>query len=317
MRENIIIPAWELVSSAESVKKFNFFPSLIATVELGCLILYQFAWGYIYLFGPQAILSLIVQFVHSDYLWQSVIGGIAGFVLYMFLVPFAEGGVISLIDKYAKEGTKGQHYTSFGISKGLLHFLPVLEISNLVAPFKIVSIITFYLLFLRLFGRDYIWPLSYFAIGYTLLTFVLNILFAYARFFVIFEGKTGTAALSASVGMALNNLKNTFNLYFSILLVYLQSVFVLILFVFLPIGASAILAYISLSLFRTILIAVFAIVFVVLLFFVSHLNSVLTIFTESLWYYAYKTNKGLSAAKQNHIETEHHDSHDDHHSNHH
>jgi len=105
LRESIVGPAWSLVMNASLIKKFNFFPSLLATIWLGCIILYQIAFSYVYIFQlKDQFFGLIIQWVHTSYFWQ-VLGVFAvGIILYIFITPIAEGGLISLIAKRQESG---------------------------------------------------------------------------------------------------------------------------------------------------------------------------------------------------------------------
>ena len=91
MRENIVIPSWELASSNSTLKKFNFLPSFFATAYLALIVCYQVAWTYIYLFQlKDTFFKAVVDFSHTGYFLE-IVGSIVLFVLlYMLLSPFAE-----------------------------------------------------------------------------------------------------------------------------------------------------------------------------------------------------------------------------------
>ena len=185
-----------------------------------------------------------------------------------------------------------------------------------MALFKLLSIITFYILLLRVFGQDYLFPITIAMSIYLMFSFVINILFSYARFFVIFEEKKAFDAISLSVNMALNNLSITFHLYFTLLLVYIRTFLTAIAFIIFPFIVSAALTYISIAILKMISILILGLLFFVFLIFVSHLNSVLEIFVEAIWYNAYMENKKTFAPATggNHEEGSHenHDSHGHH-----
>jgi len=160
-----------------------------------------------------------------------------------------------------------------------------------MALFKLLSIITFYIFLLRIFGQNYLFPISIGAIIYLVFAFLVNILFAYAKFFVIFEHKKAFEAISLSVRMALHNLDITFHLYFTLLLVYIRTFLTAIAFMVFPFIVSALFTYITISILQIISITILALLFIAFLVFVSHLNSVLEIFVEGIWYNAYRKNK--------------------------
>lgn len=313
LRESIVGPAWDLVMSTSFLKKFNFFPSLLSTIYLGCIILYQLAFSYVYIFHlKDQFFALIIEWVHTSYFWQFAGALVVSVILYIVITPIAEWGLISLIARRQERepdiiDDKGR--IGYGISRGLLNFLPIFELSNSLSIFKLLSIITFYLFLLRIFGQDYLTSISIFMMVYLGFSFLVNILFSYARFFIIFEHKKALEALSLSVRMALSNLDITFHLYFTLLLVYIRTFITAIIFIVFPFFISALFTYVTIAWLQIIAVTILSILFIALLIFVSHLNSVLEIFVEAIWYNAYKDNK-------KHFEN-HGEHSNDHHGDHH
>lgn len=286
------------------LKKFNFFPSLLSTVYLSCIILYQLAFTYVYIFKlKDQFFALVIQWVHTSYFWQ-VIGALCiGIVLYILTVPIAEGGLISLIAKKQEEDfelTKTTGWFGYGISRGLMNFLPIFELTNSLSLFKLLSIVTFYIFLLRIFGKEYFTGITIFMSIYLGFAFLINILFSYARFFVIFEKKKTLEALSLSVRMTIDNLSITFHLYFTLLLVYIRTVITAVIFIIFPFIVSGLFTYVTMPLLQMISLVVLAVLFLVLLVFISHLNSVLEIFVEAIWYNAYKENRKHFEAEEEH-----------------
>lgn len=91
LREAIVGPAWHLVMNTSFIKKFNFFPSLLSTIYLGCIILYQIAFSYVYIFQlKDQFFALIIQWVHTSYFLQVIGALVIGVILYLFITPIAE-----------------------------------------------------------------------------------------------------------------------------------------------------------------------------------------------------------------------------------
>ncbi len=91
LRETIVGPAWELVMTTSFLKKFNFFPSLLSTIYLGCIILYQLAFSYVYIFKlKDQFFAIIIDWVHTSYFWQFASALIIGILLYILITPIAE-----------------------------------------------------------------------------------------------------------------------------------------------------------------------------------------------------------------------------------
>lgn len=295
LRREIVGPAWDLVINTSFLKKFNFFPSLLSTIYLGCIMLYQLAFSYIYIFKVKdQFFALIIQWVHTSYFWQVIITLVIGIILYIFITPIAEWGLISLIAKREKESLNRENTAWgfwYGVSRGLMNFLPIFELTNSLAIFKLLSIITFYLFLLRIFGQSYFMSITIIMTLYLGFAFLINILFAYAKFFIIFENKKAFESLSLSIQMVLSNLDITFHLYFTLLLVYIRTFITALIFIVFPFVISGLFTYITISLLKIISIGILSLLFLVLLVFISHLNSVLEIFVEAIWYNAYKENK--------------------------
>lgn len=157
---------------------------------------------------------------------------------------------------------------------------------------SIISVITFYILLLRIFWKEYFLSISVIMGIYLLFSFCLNMFFAYAPFFIIFENKKAFEALALLNTDGNTQIRITSHLYFT-LLVYLRTIIIAIIFIILPFIISWVLAFIT-----TISIKIVFLIFAWIsigwfLLFVSHLNSVLEIFMHSIWYHAYIENKKL------------------------
>lgn len=192
------------------------------------------------------------------------------------------------------------------------NFLPIFEAHNLLSPFKLLTIITFYLFLLRIFGKDYAMAISTMAVIYLGFSFLINILFAYTRFFIVFEHDKAFHAMGKSLRMTLDNLDVTFKLYFTLLLVYVRTILTVVAFIVFPLVISAILTYVTIAFVKT--VAILAVGGIVLFFlgFVSHVNSVLEIFVESLWFKAWKDNSLRMAEDDKRHDHSHGGEHGDH-----
>lgn len=299
LRERIVIPSWQMILHFSSIKKFNFFPSLIATVWLFIVIIYQITFAYVYTFNKSdEFWWAIASFSKSSYFfeWAIIIGVI--FLFYYFLIPIAEGAILEMIHSYrSTEGKRAYRWLQW-FFYGLKHFLELFELHNMLAIFKPLSIVTFYLFLLRMAWWEYSTAISVAMACYLLLAFSVNILFAYARFYVVFQDKGALESLSASTSMALNHINITIRLYFTLLLVYLRTVVIALIFIFLPFILSAGLAFITATVLQVLFIVCLTIVTLLFLIFITHFSSVLDIFVEGMWYEAYMRNLEIDADPQ-------------------
>ena len=188
MKESIVLSAWELITRYHSLKKLNFFPSFVGMLWLFCILIYQITYTYVIVFQKKdELFSALADFVHNSYFTEVVISLLGIFILYMLLEPIANGGIIHMIDTYRKSNGEKSHRAVQGFFDGLSHFLPIFEVHNITGIFKPLSIITFYILLLRLFGVDYASSISILMGVYLIFAFFMNMCFAYSKFFIIFE----------------------------------------------------------------------------------------------------------------------------------
>ncbi len=308
MKESIALHAWELVTRFHSLKKLNFFPSFLGMLWLFCILLYQITFTYVYVFHKKdEALEAFARFAHTDYFWEVMIWLWSIFILYMILEPIANGGIIQMIDSYRKTNGEKYHRAFQGFFDGLRHFLPIFEVHNLTGIFRPLSVITFYILLLRVFGVQYAVSITILMSIYLIFAFFINMCFAYSKFFIIFERKTALASLSASTGLAIRHISITGQLYFTMILLYLRTIVIALIFLVLPFVVSSVLAFFTILTVKYIFMAIFAILSLVIFIFIVHLNSTLEIFIEATWYEAYKLCKKEDAEYGNH--DEHHDDH--------
>lgn len=320
MKESIVLSAWEMVTKFDSLKKLNFIPSFMGMLWLFVILFYQLTFTYIYIYNKKdEAMEVLAKFLHNDYFGETILVLGSIFILYMLLEPIATGGMIEMMHSYKQHKWEKNRRSWQWFFDGLRHFLPIFEAHNLTAIFRPLSIITFYILLLRVFGREFIVPVSVVMGIYLLFAFCINICFSYAKFFIIFEHKKAVESLSASTGLAMRNIGITGRLYFTMILLYLRTILVGIIFLVIPFLISSFLAFLptifGLKLF---FLVIFLIISIVLFIFIVHLNSTLEIFIEATWYEAYilckEEEKSNSHSEEHHGESHDHGhwGHDDH-----
>jgi hypothetical protein len=312
MKENIVISAWEMVTEFHSLKKLNFIPSFMGMLWLFVIVFYQLTFTYIYIFDKKdEALEAVSKFIHTDYFGESIVFLGTIFVLYMLLEPIASGGMIEMMHSYKMHKWERNRRSWQWFFDGLRHFLPIFEVHNLTAIFRPLSIITFYILLLRIFGRAFILPISSVMWVYLIFAFCINICFSYSKFFIIFEHKAAIESLSASTGLAMRNIAITGRLYFTMILLYLRTLVVAVIFLVIPFLISSFLAFVPILGLKLFFLVIFIIIAVVLFIFIVHLNSTLEIFVEATWYEAYMVCKAEEKSN-GHTEPDHHDDHSGH-----
>lgn len=106
-RESVIRPAWEMVQQESILKRFNFFPSLLATLFLIIIVIYQSAYTYIRVFELQdEFFAKILDLAENAYFWESIVIVALIVLLSIFFAPYSEGGILTIIDRESKEETQ-------------------------------------------------------------------------------------------------------------------------------------------------------------------------------------------------------------------
>ncbi len=107
------------------------------------------------------------------------------------------------------------------------------------------------------------------------------------------------------------------HLYYTMILLYLRTIVVAIIFLVLPFVISAILTFFTILSVQLILLTVFSVLSFGLFIIIVHLNSTLEIFVEATWYEAYQLCKKEDAEYDSEHGADghrggHSDAHDDH-----
>lgn len=115
--------------------------------------------------------------------------------------------------------------------------------------------------------------------------------------------------------MAVRHIGITLQLYYTMILLYLRTIIVGLIFLVLPFIISTVVTFFTIVSVQIVLLVIFGILSFVLFIFIVHLNSTLEIFVEATWYEAYqlckKEDKEYSHDHGGH--DDHGEGHDDHH----
>lgn len=292
MKEKNILNAWSLVTEFHSLKKLNFVPALFGTAWLVLVLTYQVIFALVFLLWWQdSALKVIIDFLHQDYVVLVVTTVSIIFFGFIILHAISIGGIIEMMDSYKKNNKSLLHRSWQGFFDGLSHFLPMFEIQNMTAIFHPVTIITFYIFLLRIFGDGFFWLITIIMSVYLVFSFLVNIFISYAPFCVVLENKRWIASLSASTEMAFRNIGITTRLYFTNFLLYFRVILVGWAFLLLPFVIVTGLTFFTVAFAKITFLIVLGIVSVILFIFITHLNSTLEIFVYALWHEAYITCK--------------------------
>lgn len=289
IKENIVIPSWNIIKNDSKIKRFYLIPWLLSTIFLTVLLVYQTLYTYVILFNKkEEALVIFLNFFHSDYLFEIIVVWIVFLIVYFLLTPIFEWGLIKYIHQ---KNCKQIMSTWDAIWEWLYNFFPIFEYNNIFSEFKIISILNWYLFTIRFIGIEYIKEISYTFIILLFLWIILNILFAYSKYAIIIEKKWVFESIWESSKITILNLRNTIKIYFFILFLNLRVIFNFIIFLSFPIIMILALWLFTSKIFIYVAFTILWTLFIWLILALWYLTAVLEVFKTALWYYWYIEGK--------------------------
>lgn len=290
-KNNIILKAWETISEDSKIKKIYFLPWVISIIFLTIILVYQSIYTYVVLFNQkEKALSIILQFFHSDYFTEAIVGGIIFLVIYIIFVPFYDGLLVWYLNK--KEENPGEEIKlSESIGNGLYRFLPMFEYSNIFSQFKFITVINSYLFCLRFIGVQHIKPLSIAFVILLAISVIINLLCAYCKYEIVLNNQKAFESISNSAKITFLNLWLTIKIYFFMFIVNVRVIINFLVFLMFPIIIVSAITYISSKIFLTITVTILSIIFIFFILILGYLWGVMEIFKSATRYYAYREGR--------------------------
>ncbi len=284
-KTNIVFPAWEIIKNDSKVKFFYFIPWVLSIVLLTTILVYQVIYTYVVIFQKkEQALVIMLKFFHSDYLVETLIWMTIFLVLYVFLIPIFEWGLVKYIDE-----TRNWKYISTidAIWLWIVRFLPIFEYNNAFAEFKYISILNSYLFCIRFIGIEYFKVINYAFLILFFMSTIINVLFSYSKYEIILKNKGVLQSVAVSTRMSILNLKNTVKLYVLMFIINIKVLINFLIFLFFPLLLIASVSYITSKVFLAIAIIFIIILFIFFIIFLWYLTAVLDVFKTAVWYFAY------------------------------
>ncbi len=285
-KENIIEPSLNFIKNDTKVKVFYFLPWILSIILLTVILLYQSIYTYIVLlWNKEEALKKILDFFHSGYLVEVLVTGSIFLIFYILLTPIFEWGLIAYIDKK----TRDEHVScseSFWI--WLVRFYKTFEFNWIFWETKFISILNSYLFCIRFIWIEYVKYITYTFVVVFLLSIVINILTAYAKYEIVLRNKWVFSAIWTSSNIAILNLKTTLKIYFLKFLLNIRVVINFLVFLSFPVLFVLMFGFVTSWVFLVMWLTILTILFLFLLLFIGYITSVLEIFTTSVWYFAYR-----------------------------
>lgn len=288
LKEKIIIPSREMIKDDSNAKKFYVIPGILSIIFLSWILVYQTIYTYVKIFwnNSDQVLKIVLRFLETN-LWKEVlIIWILFLIIYFVLTPIFEAWLIKYIDvKYKNPEDNLSKSEAFW--QWLSKFLQIFKYNNIFSEFKILSILNAYLFVLRFTWIEYIKIISYIFLFFLIFWIIINILFVYAKYFLVIENKTVYESIWESTKLAILNPKNTIQLFFLIFILNLRVIINFLIFLIFPIIVVLSITYISIKILLFLALGLIVTVFVFLILFLWYLTAVLDVFKVSLWYHAY------------------------------
>ena len=283
--QNILLPSLELIKNDSKIKKFYFFPWILSVIFLSVTLVYQVIYTYVVLLGRrEEALEVMLSLFHSQYITELLIISGIFFIFYIILLPIFEGALIRYIDMRSNWDASRSDSIWFWIYR----FAPLFEFNNIFNLFKFVSILNGFLFTLRFLGIEYLWILSlFFSIAF-LLSIVLGIFTAYARFEIVLWNKWAMESVASSSRLALLNIKTTLKLYVLMFIMNLRVILNFVVFLVFPLLWIFIAGLITSQIFSIIAFIVLWILFIFFVVALAYLSAVLDVFRTQIWYRAYR-----------------------------
>lgn len=286
IKKNIIQKAWDIIHEDSKIKKFFFLPGLLSIIFLTLILVYQTIYTYVEIFHQEdKALRVILSIFHSWYLSEILIWFLVFLLIYIIIMPLYEWILISYISKKEESDTEVSLLDSFW--KGLYRFLPLFEFWNIFSEFKFISMINIYLFCLRFIWLEYILYLTIAFFFLLIISTIVNILFAYARFEIVLNNKSALESISESIKISVLNIWTTTKLYFFMFLVNIRVIINFFVFLFFPFFIATAITYITTKVFLIITVIVLSVIFFVLILILWYLWWVFEILKTSIRYFAY------------------------------
>jgi hypothetical protein len=286
IKDKIILPAWNIIKDNTSLKKYYLFPGLMSIIFLTFLLVYQSIYTYVEIFWKkEEALILILDFFHNDYILEIIIWAIIFLFIYFITLPMFEWWLIHYIDHKNKWE---EINWSEAFWMWMYKFFPVFEYNNIFSEFKFMSILNAFLFTIRFIWIEHINILSTVFTIILLFSVIINILFAYSKYFIVLDNQKVFPAVWKSIKVAILNLKNTTKLYLLMFVLNIRVILNFIIFLSFPIFISATIIYISSQIFLIVTLTILSILFIIAIYILWYLTAVLDIFKTAIWYYAYK-----------------------------
>lgn len=292
--KKIIVDSWIYTQNNKKlILWFGFIPSLLTTTVNIYLIAYQiFAFKKSYIFGDdegsalEEVVFFMWDFIKTHLNWTVpliIIAAIFG-VLYFLFPTLAKASSLQVIARNRNGQEAG---VGTGLKYGIMSFLQLFEYHLLIGTFSFFSLLIEMSFVVRNLGPVIFKLMLPVFFIFIIISFALTLLFTYADFFIVIDGKGVFESMKASGKLVILSWKHTVLITILMLLIGVR-VFIQAIMVFaIPALIIVITGYIATITLPVTGLLIGGIVGIVALFFASYLNGVIDIFSYTVWTYTF------------------------------
>jgi len=293
--KEIIQESWHITKEYKSkLFKFWFTPSLFISILWILWISYQIIafknssyipWEFAFWLQDIAIITwwwVKWHWLASFFIWLFLI---FSFLMYVLLPPICESSIIHYLNQIKEWKTLEK--LNWWLWAWLWNFYKMFELSAILAPFHIFTLISEWSFFARNFWERFISILIPFMIFMFFLSIIVNFLFAFSSQFLVIEKKSVLWSLNASSWLVMRNIKDTFFLWWIVLLIIARVIVNVIIILLIPLIIFFILSFFASTNFFSVWIFIWWVISVTLIWASAYLLWWFNIFMNTFWTISY------------------------------
>lgn len=289
-KNSLFIKAWEITVDDKNHKLFwyGFIPALLTTML--STLTYSFQgyryWTEFVARGDvrKTVLDLFASFFaffgkNPGMGMFLLFCGVLFFLAYYFLPIIFHGGLVKIIPMVLQEE---KVKFRMGLVYGGRYFFKLFEYKTLFSPFRITWVFLSYSIF-KIFAPDLLPPLAIPLIIWLIVNIAINLLFLFVEYFIVLKDMGVLESIRASIKMVFMHIEDVLLMIGLILLMEARMLISVLFIICIPL-----LLFFSLNFFSNTLLLqagpfLTVSLGILLLFFISYLNSYITIFITSAW----------------------------------
>lgn len=290
--KEIIHESWEITKEYKSkLFKYWFIPSVFISILWVLWISYQIIafknssyipWELAFWFQDIAIIAwwwVKDHWLASFFIWLFLI---ISFLLYTILPPICEWSII-----HYNNQIKNWKKLQWWLWAWLWNFYKMFELSAILAPFHLFTLLSTWSFFARTFWEWFLWLLVPFLVFMFFLSIIINFLFAFSSQFLVIEKKSVFWSISGSSWLVMRNIKDVFFLWWIVLLIVARIFVNIFIILLIPLIIFFVLSFFASTNFFSFWMILWWIISVFLIWVSSYLLWGFNVFMNTFWTISY------------------------------